>query len=94
MDRGDVSWILTSSALVFIMTPGLAFFYGGLAKRKNVVNTIMMSAILMGIGSLLWVLVGFSLSFSGDIGGVIGNLGWFGLNFDTLNDATLPIPTR
>jgi Amt family ammonium transporter len=71
MDRGDVAWILTSSALVFIMTPGLAFFYGGLAKRKNVVNTIMMSAILMGIGSLLWVLVGFTLSFSGDIGGVI-----------------------
>jgi Amt family ammonium transporter len=92
MDRGDVAWILTSSALVFIMTPGLAFFYGGLAKRKNVVNTIMMSAILMGIGSLLWVLVGFTLSFSGDIGGVIGNLGWFGLNFDTLNDATLPYP--
>lgn len=92
MDRGDVAWILTSSALVFIMTPGLAFFYGGLAKRKNVVNTIMMSAILMGIGSLLWVLVGFSLSFSGDIGGVIGNLGWFGLNFDTLNDTTLPYP--
>jgi Amt family ammonium transporter len=92
MDHGDVAWILTSSALVFIMTPGLAFFYGGLAKRKNVVNTIMMSAILMGIGSLLWVLVGFTLSFSGDIGGIVGNLNWFGLNFDTLNDTTLPYP--
>ena len=92
MDHGDVAWLLTSSALVFIMTPGLAFFYGGLAKRKNVINTIMMSAILMGLGSIMWVLVGFSLSFSGDIGGVIGNLKWFGLNFNTLTDTTLPYP--
>lgn len=92
MDHGDLAWILTSSALVFIMTPGLAFFYGGLVKRKNIINTIMMSAILMGVGSLLWVLIGFSLSFSGDIGGVIGNLHWFGLNFNTLTDTTLAYP--
>ncbi|MGE4353424.1 MAG: ammonium transporter [Oscillospiraceae bacterium] len=92
MNHGDAAWVLTSSALVFIMTPGLAFFYGGLAKRKNVINTIMMSAILMGLGSILWVLVGFSLSFSGDIGGIIGNLNWAGFNFDTLNDMTLPYP--
>jgi len=91
MDHGDVAWMLTSSALVFIMTPGLAFFYGGMAKRKNIINTIMSSAILMGIASLLWVLVGFTLSFSGD-GSVIGNFNWFGLNFDTLNDQTLPYP--
>lgn len=92
MDHGDVAWILTSSALVLIMTPGLAFFYGGLVKRKNVVNTIMMSIILMGLASILWVLVGFSLSFSGDVGGVIGNLKWFGLNFDTFKDTTLAYP--
>jgi Amt family ammonium transporter len=92
MDHGDFSWMLTCSALVFIMTPGLAFFYGGLVKRKNVVNTIMSSAIMMGVGSILWVLIGFSLSFSGDIGGVIGNLNWFGLNFDTFADATHPYP--
>lgn len=92
MDHGDVAWMLTSSALVFIMTPGLAFFYGGLVKRKNVVNTIMSSAILMGVGSILWVLIGFSLSFSGDVGGVIGNLDWFGLNFDSLTDSTLAYP--
>jgi Amt family ammonium transporter len=92
MDHGDFAWMLVCSALVFIMTPGLAFFYGGLVKRKNVVNTIMSSAIMMGVGSILWVLIGFSLSFSGDIGGVIGNLNWFGLNFDTFADTTYPYP--
>ncbi|WP_124068153.1 ammonium transporter [Clostridium sp. E02] len=92
MDHGDISWMLISSALVLLMTPGLAFFYGGMVKRKSVVNMMMSSAIMMGIGSIMWVLVGFSLSFSGDIGGVIGNLNWFGLNFDTLTDATFPYP--
>jgi len=92
MDHGDISWMLISSALVLLMTPGLAFFYGGMVKRKSVVNMIMSSAIMMGIGSIMWVLVGFSLSFSGDIGGIIGNLNWFGLNFDTLTDVTLPYP--
>ncbi|OQB15617.1 MAG: Ammonium transporter NrgA [Firmicutes bacterium ADurb.Bin193] len=92
MNYADVSWMLTSSALVFIMTPGLAFFYGGLVKRKNIINTIMSSAIMMGLGSIMWVLVGFSLSFSGDIGGVIGDLKWFRLNFDSLTDATLAYP--
>lgn len=91
MDHGDVAWILTSSALVFIMTPGLAFFYGGLVKRKNIINTIMSSVILMGIGSLLWVLIGFSLSFSGD-GSIIGNLKWAGLSFDSFTDVTYPYP--
>ena len=92
MDHGDISWMLTSSALVLLMTPGLAFFYGGMVKRKSVINMMMSSAIMMGIGSIMWVLIGFSLSFSGDIGGVIGNLNWFGLNFDTLTDVTLPYP--
>ncbi len=92
MDHGDVAWILTSSALVFIMTPGLAFFYGGLVKRKNIINTIMSSVLMMGIGSILWVLIGFSLSFSGDNAGIIGNLNWFGLNFDGFTDTTLPYP--
>lgn len=92
MDHGDVAWMLTSSALVFIMTPGLAFFYGGMVKRKNIINTLMSSVILMGIGSILWVLIGFSLSFSGDIGSFIGDLHWFGLNFDTFTDTTLAYP--
>ncbi len=92
MNHGDVAWMLTSSALVLIMTPGLAFFYGGLVKRKNIVNTILSSVMLMGLGSVLWVLIGFSLSFSGDVGGIIGNLKWVGLNFDTMSDMTLPYP--
>ena len=92
MDHGDVAWMLTSSALVLIMTPGLAFFYGGLVKRKNIINTILSSVILMGLGSVIWVLIGFSLSFSGDVGGIIGNLKWFGLNFDTMKDMTLAYP--
>lgn len=74
------------------MTPGLAFFYGGLVKRKNIINTIMSSVILMGIASVLWVLIGFTLSFSGDNGSVIGDFKWFGLNFNTLTDVTLPYP--
>lgn len=92
MDHGDMAWLLISSALVFIMTPGLAFFYGGLVKRKNVINMMMSSAIIMGVGSVMWVLVGFSLSFSGDLGGVIGDLRWAGLNFNTFTDTTLPYP--
>jgi len=92
MDHGDVAWILTSSALVFIMTPGLAFFYGGMVKRKNILNTLMSSAAMMGICSILWVLMGFSLSFSGDLAGIIGNLNWLGFNFNDLTDATLPYP--
>jgi Amt family ammonium transporter len=92
LNAGDVAWMLTSSALVLIMTPGLAFFYGGLVKRKNIINTIMSSVVLMGIASVLWVLIGFSLSFSGDLGGIIGDLRWAGLSFDTLHDTTLAYP--
>ncbi len=92
MNHGDVAWMLLCSAMVFLMTPALALFYSGLAKRKNSVNTIMSCAFTLGVASLLWVLVGFSLSFSGDVGGVIGNLKWFGLNFDGFKDTTLPYP--
>jgi len=80
MNSADIVWILISSALVLVMTPGLAFFYGGLVKRKNVINTMMICVFIMGMASIMWVLFGFSLSFSGDIGGIIGNLNWFGLN--------------
>lgn len=79
INSGDIAWMLTSSAFVLVMTPGLAFFYGGMVKRKNVLNTMSSSALCMGVGSILWVLIGFSLSFSGDIGGIIGNLHWFGM---------------
>lgn len=79
LNSGDIAWMLISSALVLLMTPGLAFFYGGLVKRKNTLNTMMSVVFAMGLASILWVFIGYSLSFSGDIGGVIGNLNWFGL---------------
>lgn len=92
MNHGDMAWMLVCSALVLLMTPGLAFFYSGMTKRKNSVNTILSCAFALGLASVLWVLVGFSLSFSGDVGGFVGNLNWFGMNFDDLKDTTLACP--
>lgn len=80
LNSGDIAFILICTALVFLMTPGLAFFYGGLVKRKNVLNTMLSSVIIMGLASVLWVLVGYSLCFSGNTGGIIGNLNWACLN--------------
>lgn len=73
MDSGSIGFIIVCSALVFLMTPGLAFFYGGLGRRKNVINTMMMSIAPLAVASLLWLLVGYSLAFSGD-GKLIGDL--------------------
>jgi ammonium transporter, Amt family len=69
----DIGWIIVATALVFLMTPGLAFFYGGMVHRKNVLSTMMKSVVAAGIVSVLWIVVGFSLCFGEDIGGVIGN---------------------
>lgn len=80
MDTGNTAWVLASAALVLLMTPGLAFFYGGLARSKNVSATIMHSFITIGIVSVVWVLWGYTLAFGGDIGGVIGNLDFLGLS--------------
>ncbi|WP_411678551.1 ammonium transporter [Caproicibacter sp.] len=90
MNHGDAAWMLTSSALVLLMTPALALFYSGMTKRKNTVNTIMSCILTMGLSAVLWILVGFSLSFSGDLGGVIGNLQWAGMDFNTLSDSSYP----
>jgi Amt family ammonium transporter len=79
IDTGDTAFVLASAALVMVMTPGLAFFYGGLVRRKNFLAIMMQSFISMGVVTTIWVLVGYSLAFSGDVGGVIGNLNWFGL---------------
>ena len=80
VDTGDTAWVLTSSALVLLMTPGLAFFYGGLVRRKNALATIMQSFIIIGLISVQWVLFGYSLAFGPDMGmGLIGSLDWFGL---------------
>jgi len=79
-DTGDTAWILISAALVMLMTPGLALFYGGMVRRKNVLGTIMHSFIAIAIISLQWILIGYSLSFGPDINGFVGSLAWFGLN--------------
>lgn len=79
MDSGNMAWMLTASALVLFMTPGLAFFYGGLVRAKNIVNTIMLSFIAMGVVSIVWVLWGYSLAF-GPGGSFIGNFDHFALN--------------
>ncbi len=94
INTGDTAWMLMSSALVLLMTPGLAFFYGGLVRSRNVLNTMMMSLVLMAIVGVTWVLWGYSLAFSPDqvvhaadgkikdvlTNPFIGNLNWFGLN--------------
>lgn len=79
IDSGDTAWILVSSALVMLMTPGVALFYGGMVRKKNVVSTIMMSFAILALVGILWVLYGYSLAFGPDIGGIIGNLDWLGL---------------
>ena len=79
MNSGDTGFMLTCAALVFFMTPGLAFFYGGLVRRKNVVNTMMAIVMIMGLAVVMWALFGFSLAFGGNHGGIIGDFRWFGL---------------
>jgi ammonium transporter, Amt family len=92
INSGDTAWMLVSSALVLLMTPGLAFFYGGLVRSRNVLNTMMMSLVLMAVVGVTWILWGYSLAFSYDsvttvkdvttvnTNQFIGNLNWFGLN--------------
>jgi len=72
-DTGDTAWMLASSALVLLMTPGLAFFYGGMVRTRSVLNMIMMSVSAMGVVTVLWVLYGYSMSFGDDKWGVVGN---------------------
>ncbi|RJP66031.1 MAG: ammonium transporter [Candidatus Abyssobacteria bacterium SURF_17] len=79
VDTGDTSWILISSALVMLMTPGLALFYGGMVRTKNVLGTIMQSFMALGVITIQWVLFGYSLAFGPDIHHVIGSLDWIGL---------------
>ena len=71
--HGDTAWVLASAALVMLMTPGLAFFYGGMVRSKSVLNMLMMNFVALGIVGVLWVLYGFSLAFGNDIGaGLLG----------------------
>src|SRR5262249_56181276 len=74
MECGDTGWLLVSTALVLLMTPGLALFYGGMVRTKNVLSTFMHSFFALGLVTLQWVLIGYSLAFGADHGGVIGGL--------------------
>jgi len=79
IDAADTAWVLVSAALVFFMMPGLAFFYGGLVRRKNVLSILMQCFIIICLVSVQWMLFGYSLAFGPDVKGLIGNLAWAGL---------------
>ena len=79
INSGDTAWVLIATTLVLMMTPALAFFYGGMVRRKNVLSTLNFSFILMALISLQWVLFGFTLAFGESVGGIIGNLKYLGL---------------
>jgi Amt family ammonium transporter len=79
IDTGDTAFVLICAALVALMTPGLAFFYGGLVRRKNFLAIMMQSFISMGVVTTIWVFFGYSLAFSGDISGLFGDFSWAAL---------------
>ncbi len=89
IDKGDTAWMLVSSAFVLLMTPGLSFFYGGMINKKNVISTMLQSFVALGVISVVWVVVGFSLAFGDSLGGIIGNpLTYF--NFKNVGAAPHP----
>jgi Amt family ammonium transporter len=79
VNAGDTAWVLVSAALVLMMTPALAFFYGGMVRKKNILSTLNLSFIIMALISVQWVLFGYSLAFGADLGGIIGGLNYLGL---------------
>jgi Amt family ammonium transporter len=88
IDTGDTAWLLVATALVLLMTPGLAFFYGGMVSKKNVLSTMMQSFVCMGVITVIWVVFGFSLAFGDSIGGFIGNPSTFFMMKGMLGNAT------
>ncbi len=94
IDTGDTAWVLMASAMVLLMTPGLAFFYGGLVRRKNILSILMQCFLCMGLMTVLWILFGFSLAFGSDrLGGFIGGGDYFflrGVGFDAWDGTTIP----
>ena len=95
MDSGNIGFVLLCAAFVFVMTPGLAMFYGGLVRKKNVVNTMMTSIFIIGVGIVMWVLFGYSLSFAPSGNAFIGDFRWRGLEGVSLpegytDDASIP----
>ena len=97
LDKSDTAWLLVATAMVLFMTPGLSFFYGGMVSVKNVISTMLQSFIALGVISLLWYVVGFSLAFGDSIGGLIGNPATFfafrnvGLGVHPLLSPTVPL---
>jgi Amt family ammonium transporter len=95
IDKADTAWLLISTALVLLMTPGLAFFYGGMVRKKNVISTMLQSFVCMGLITVIWVMFGFSLAFGQDVGGmgIIGNPGSFFMMQNTLGVlwGTIPV---
>ena len=83
----DTAWVLISSALVLMMIPGIAFFYGGLVRRKNIAGTLMQVVVTMGVVGVVWVLWGYSLAFGPSIGGLVGSIEWLGLAGVSATDA-------
>jgi Amt family ammonium transporter len=79
VDTGDTAWVLISTALVMLMTPGLGLFYGGMVRRKNVLGTILQSFVMAGVIGVQWIVYGYSLAFGPDIGHLVGSLAWVGL---------------
>jgi Amt family ammonium transporter len=90
ISSGDTAWLLASTALVMLMTPGVGFFYGGLVRRKNLVSMITLSLVAFALISIQWVLYGYSLAFGPDIGGIIGGLNFVGLRGIGLDASTVP----
>jgi len=93
IDTGDTAWMIVSTALVMLMTPGLALFYGGMVRRKNVLATVMQSFIALGVVTVQWCIIGYTLAFGGDAGGLIGDLKYIflrGVGQDPLPGATIP----
>ena len=78
INYADLTWVMISTALVMIMTPTLAFFYGGLVRKKNILSVLMQCMVILCVISMQWILFGYSLAFGPDKGGIIGGLEWLG----------------
>jgi Amt family ammonium transporter len=92
LDSGDTAWVLASTALVVLMTPGVGLFYGGMVRRKSVISMIALTFVALALVSVQWVLVGYSLAFCSDIAGFVGGLGFLGLNGVGMDCGDLTIP--
>jgi Amt family ammonium transporter len=93
LDTGATAWVLISAALVLMMVPAVGLFYGGMVRKKNVISTMMLSFVALALGIVQWIIIGYSLAFGGDVGGVIGwSLDYIGLSGIPLDGVTNGIP--